>query len=117
MGKPIVHFEISGRDPQKLRSYYGDLFGWEFDTTAPVAETISQRGNYGFVNRDTTDDGAGIPGGVWWRPELQQPCDLLRRRSQRRNHAPARRTPRRDARHGPSEEPGEGSRGRALHGP
>jgi uncharacterized protein len=68
MGQPIVHFEISGHDLQKLRSYYGDLFGWEFDTSAPVAETISQRGNYGFVNRDTSDDGVGIPGGVGGGP-------------------------------------------------
>jgi uncharacterized protein len=68
MGQPIVHFEIIGRDPHKLRSYYGDLFGWIFDTSAPVAEPISERGNYGFVNRDTTDDGVGIPGGVGGGP-------------------------------------------------
>ena len=64
MGQPVVHFEITGKDPEKLRSYYGDLFGWEFDTSAPVAEAISQPGNYGFVDRNTTSDGTGIPGGV-----------------------------------------------------
>jgi predicted enzyme related to lactoylglutathione lyase len=64
MGQPIVHFEIIGKDPEKLRSYYSGLFGWEFDTNAPVAEAISQPGNYGFVNRNTTSDGTGIPGGV-----------------------------------------------------
>ena len=32
MGQPVVHFEIIGNDPEKLRGYYGDLFGWEFDT-------------------------------------------------------------------------------------
>jgi predicted enzyme related to lactoylglutathione lyase len=64
MGQPVVHFEITGKDPEKLRSYYGDLFGWEFDTSAPVAEAISQPGNYGFVDRNTTSDGIGIPGGV-----------------------------------------------------
>ena len=68
MGQPIVHFEVIGQDPQKLRSYYGDLFGWEFDTSAPVAEAVSQRGDYGFVNRNTTPDGAGIPGGVGGGP-------------------------------------------------
>jgi hypothetical protein len=31
MGQPVVHFEIIGSDPAKLRSYYGELFGWEFD--------------------------------------------------------------------------------------
>ena len=64
MGQPVVHFEITGKEPEKLRSYYGDLFGWEFDTSAPVAEAISQSGNYGFVDRNTTSDGTGIPGGV-----------------------------------------------------
>jgi hypothetical protein len=60
MGRPIVHFEIIGQYPHKLRGYYGDLFGWKFDTSALVAKPISERGNYGFVNRDTTDDGSGF---------------------------------------------------------
>jgi uncharacterized protein len=64
MGQPVVHFEIIGNDPAKLRSYYGDLFGWEFDTSSPVSEAVSQPGNYGFVERNTTSDGVGIPGGV-----------------------------------------------------
>jgi uncharacterized protein len=64
MGQPVVHFEIIGKDPAKLRSYYSALFGWEFDTSGPVSEAISQSGSYGFVKRSTTSDGTGIPGGV-----------------------------------------------------
>ncbi|MFY9631264.1 MAG: VOC family protein [Candidatus Cybelea sp.] len=64
MGQPVVHFEITGPDPAKLRDFYGRLFDWEFDTSAPVADTISEPGNYGFVARYTADDGTGIPGGV-----------------------------------------------------
>jgi uncharacterized protein len=61
MGRPVVHFEIIGTDPQRLRGYYGELFGWEFDTSGGVAESVSEAGNYGFVHNP---DGAGIPGGV-----------------------------------------------------
>lgn len=61
MGQPVVHFEIIGSDPAKLRSYYGDLFGWEFDTSGTAAEAVSEPGNYGFVENA---DGVGIPGGV-----------------------------------------------------
>jgi predicted enzyme related to lactoylglutathione lyase len=61
MGQPVVHFEIIGSDPQRLRDYYGELFGWEYDTSGGVAETVSEAGNYGFVENP---DGAGIPGGV-----------------------------------------------------
>jgi uncharacterized protein len=62
MGQPVVHFEIIGKAPDRLRSYYGDLFGWEFDTTPPVAEAVSEAGNYGFVN--AASEGPGIPGGI-----------------------------------------------------
>jgi len=64
MGQPVVHFEIIGTDPAKLRSYYGELFGWEFDTSSPVSDAVSEPTNYGFVERIATGDGTGIPGGV-----------------------------------------------------
>jgi predicted enzyme related to lactoylglutathione lyase len=40
MGQPVVHFEIIGKDPAKLRSYFGQLFGWEFDLSSPVAAAV-----------------------------------------------------------------------------
>lgn len=64
MAQPVVHFEIIGKDAARLRSYFGELFGWEFDTSSPVAEAVSEPGNYGFVDRITASDGSGIPGGV-----------------------------------------------------
>jgi predicted enzyme related to lactoylglutathione lyase len=64
MGQPVVHFEIIGPDPEKLRSYYRELFGWEFDTSGLVSAAVSEPTNYGFVEQNTTDAGAGIPGGV-----------------------------------------------------
>ena len=68
MGRPVVHFEITGTNPEQLRSFYHALFEWEFDTNAPVAEAISQPGQYGFVERNTTGEGVGIPGGVGGGP-------------------------------------------------
>jgi uncharacterized protein len=64
MGQPVVHFEIIGRNPAGLRSYYGDLFGWEFDTSGSVAEAVSEPTDYGFVDGNTTGDATGIPGGI-----------------------------------------------------
>ena len=57
----MVHFEIIGRDPEALRSYYGELFGWVFDTGDAATEAVSQPGNYGFVDGSAGD---GINGGV-----------------------------------------------------
>ena len=63
MGQPVVHFEIIGKDAEKLRGYYSELFGWDFDTDNPM--------NYGVVQRDgnVSADGIGIGGGVGGAPE------------------------------------------------
>ncbi len=63
MGRPVVHFEVIGKDGEHLRSYYSDLFGWEIDADNPM--------NYGTVQREgnTNADGAGIGGGVGVGPE------------------------------------------------
>ena len=68
MAQPVVHFEIIGKEPAKLRSYFGELFGWEFDLPSPVSEAVSDPASYGFINRMTTSDGTGIPGGVGGGP-------------------------------------------------
>jgi predicted enzyme related to lactoylglutathione lyase len=62
VGQPVVHFEIIGGDPAKLRSYYGELFGWTFETRDAITEAVSQPGEYGFVDENT--NGSGINGGV-----------------------------------------------------
>jgi uncharacterized protein len=64
MGQPVVHFEIIGKNPAKLRGYFGELFGWDFDTSSPVAQAVSEPLNYGFVHRISVGDGAGIAGGI-----------------------------------------------------
>ena len=42
MPQPVVHFEVVGRDPARLRSYFGELFGWEFEVPSPVAQEVSE---------------------------------------------------------------------------
>ena len=63
MGQPVVHFEVIGKDGEKLRAYYSELFAWEIDADNPMG--------YGMVQREgnTNADGAGIGGGVGGGPE------------------------------------------------
>jgi uncharacterized protein len=63
VGQPVVHFEIIGRDTDALRSFYSELFGWDFDTNNPV--------DYAVVPREgnTNPDGIGIGGGLGAGPE------------------------------------------------
>jgi len=63
MGQPVVHFEVIGKDGEKLRSYFSELFGWEIDADNPM--------KYGTIQRDgnTNADGAGIGGGIAGGPD------------------------------------------------
>jgi uncharacterized protein len=64
MEQPVIHFEVIGADGDKLRSYYSQLFGWEFGD--PIGPT-----NYAVTPRNANENGnaAGIGGGVGTAPE------------------------------------------------
>ncbi|MDX6662034.1 MAG: uncharacterized protein QOG09_136 [Solirubrobacterales bacterium] len=63
MGQPVMHFEVIGKDGGKLRSYYSELFDWNFNADNPM--------DYGIVSREENlgPEGAGIGGGVGTGPE------------------------------------------------
>jgi predicted enzyme related to lactoylglutathione lyase len=64
MGQAVVHFEVVGKDGDRLQSYYSELFGWNINSDNPM--------NYGMVdgkdNKTASGDG-GIGGGVGQGPE------------------------------------------------
>jgi hypothetical protein len=62
MGKAVVHFEVIGKDGEKLQRYYAELFGWEIDANNPMS--------YGMVAREgnVNAEGVGIGGGVGTGP-------------------------------------------------
>jgi predicted enzyme related to lactoylglutathione lyase len=63
MGRPVVHFEVLGKDGNALRSFYGELFDWRIDAENPMS--------YGMVSKDdnVSEDGTGIGGGIGEAPE------------------------------------------------
>jgi hypothetical protein len=67
MGQPVVHFEVIGKDGEKLQGYYAELFGWEINADNPMG--------YGMVGREgnVNPDGIGIGGGVGPGPSPDYP--------------------------------------------
>jgi uncharacterized protein len=63
MGQPVVHFEVIGKDGDKLKAYYSELFGWEIDSSNPMG--------YGMVAREgnVNAQGIGIGGGIMGMPD------------------------------------------------
>ena len=53
MGNPVVHFDISGPDPEELQKFYGRLFGWQVTAIPGMS--------YALVD---TQAGSGVNGGI-----------------------------------------------------
>ena len=51
MGRPVVHFEILGKDAKKLQDFYAKLFDWKIDANNPMS--------YGLVE---PNEGGPLPG-------------------------------------------------------
>jgi uncharacterized protein len=60
MTHPVVHFEILGKDLDKLQSFYSDLFGWETQKAAGAVP-------YAMVEKEDN----GIGGGIGQAPDGQ----------------------------------------------
>ena len=65
MGRPVVHFEVMGKDADALRSFYAELFDWKIDANNDL--------NYGMVSPDDNPAGgagtSGIGGGIGQIPD------------------------------------------------
>lgn len=60
----VIHFEIPANDPQRLKQFFGDVFGWTFEGW----------GDDGYYLATTGPDGAmGINGAIMQRRDPQQP--------------------------------------------
>ena len=57
MPNPIVWFEVIGQDADKMKAFYGKLFGWTYNN-------LPGMGGYGLVN-----DASPVPGGIGQAPE------------------------------------------------
>jgi predicted enzyme related to lactoylglutathione lyase len=60
MTRPVVHFEIHGKDAGKLQEFYSQLFGWKIDSNNPI--------NYGMVEAGVGGPEAGVGGGITSSP-------------------------------------------------
>ena len=52
MSSPLIHFEVAGRDPKALQSFFGELFGWKINADNPM--------NYGMADVGSGDVAGGI---------------------------------------------------------
>ena len=61
MANKIVWFEVVGKDGDKLKGFFGELFGWTYKEAQGL--------NYGMTDAELTGVGGGVgvaPGGASW---------------------------------------------------
>jgi uncharacterized protein len=69
MSAPVVHFEIIGKDPDRLRRFYNALFGWDGEIS-PTADEISDAGQYTFIDPIPVPGAPGPAGGIGGGPDF-----------------------------------------------
>ncbi len=67
MPAPVVHFEIIGKEPDRLRRFYSALFGWEGEISQ-TSDQISDDGQYTFINPIPVPGAPGLAGGIGGGP-------------------------------------------------
>src|SRR5947209_19346328 len=76
MGKPVVHWEVTGKNSKRLQKFYADLFDWKVDANNPM--------EYGMVDTGGKGINGGIaaaqegPGGVTFYVEVENLEEYLR---------------------------------------
>lgn len=56
MGNPVMHFEVIGKDGDKLQQFYSEVFAWKINADNPM--------KYGMVSGESNDQSHGIGGGI-----------------------------------------------------
>ena len=49
MAHPVLHFEVAGKDVDKLQKFYGELFGWKQNTDLPGGYAMTDPAESGIV--------------------------------------------------------------------
>ena len=77
MGNPVVHFDISGPNPQELQDFYGSLFGWKIDPVPDMDYAlVDTQGGHGLLGGiGKAVDGAGQVTFYAWSEDLQATLD------------------------------------------
>ena len=61
MGRPVVHWELMSKDPEKVAAFYEQIFGWKIQQMPEMNYRLVETGGKG-----------GINGGIF-KPERQEP--------------------------------------------
>ena len=77
MGKPVVHFEVTGKDGRRLQKFYADLFDWNVDANNPMQYGMVNTGAKG-INGGVSAAQEGSPGGVTFYVEVEDLDEYLR---------------------------------------
>ena len=62
MAGQVIHFEVTGKDQKALQTYYGQLFGWSFNTDNPGGYGMTEPASSGVI----VGIGSDPTGGAGW---------------------------------------------------
>jgi predicted enzyme related to lactoylglutathione lyase len=82
MGNPVIHFEVLGKDPQALQTFYGEAFGWEMQDVMGGSYFMVNPGVEGAIAGGVGADPQGGDGHVTFYVGVDDPAAALAKISQ-----------------------------------
>lgn len=76
MAAHVIHVEVTGKDGPALQRFYGDVFGWTFDTDNPTGYGMFRDGDGVVSGIGASNDGG--PGHVTFYVHADDPEATLR---------------------------------------
>jgi uncharacterized protein len=82
MGKPVVHWEITARNADKLEGFYSDLFDWSVQQNGSPARRHVDTGTGDGINGGIAETDGTWPNGALFYVEVDDVDAYLRRAEQ-----------------------------------
>lgn len=79
MGKPVVHWEITARDADRLQSFYGDLFDWSVKGDSPIRYRQVDTGTRDGIQGSIAETDGSWPNGALFYVQVDDVKEYLAR--------------------------------------
>jgi uncharacterized protein len=81
MGKPVVHWEITARNAQKLEGFYSDLFEWSMQSDSPLRRRVDT-GTASGINGGIAETDGSWPNGAFFYVQVDDVAEYLAKAEQ-----------------------------------
>ena len=79
MGKPVVHWEITAKDADRLQNFYSEMFDWSIRTEPPIRFRQVDTGSADGIQGSIAETDGSWPNGALFYVQVENVREYLQR--------------------------------------